>query len=63
MGNTGGIKEILVSLSDYFMEPISALYFNMIAIMTFYKIRLSDTDEPFNEQDKKVSVFEIKEGD
>lgn len=55
LGNTGGIKEILVSLSDYFMEPIAGLYFNMIAIMTFYKIRLSDADEPFTEQDAKAN--------
>ena len=39
MGNTGGIKEILVSLSDYLMEPISGLYFNMLETTAFYKIR------------------------
>jgi hypothetical protein len=59
MGNTGGIKEILVSLSDFIMEPISGLYFNMLAIMAFYKIRLSDTDEPFSERDEKASSLKV----
>jgi hypothetical protein len=39
MGNTGGIKEILVTLSEYFMAPIAELVFKMSAIMIFYRIK------------------------
>ena len=47
MGICGGIKEILVSLSEFFMSPISELCFNMSAIMAFYKIKYRNKDEIF----------------
>ena len=53
MGITGGIKEILVSLSEFFMSPISELCFNMAAIMTFYRIKYENSDEVFHEKEDK----------
>ena len=54
MGICGGIKEILVSLSEFFMSPISELCFNMSAIMAFYKIKYRNYDEIFQvKHDKK----------
>jgi hypothetical protein len=53
MGITGGIKEILVSLSEFFMSPISELCFNMAAIIAFYRIKYENSDEFFDEKDEK----------
>ena len=39
MGIGGGIQEILVSLSEFFMVPIGELCFKMAAIMTFYRVK------------------------
>lgn len=47
MGICGGIKEILVSLSEFFMVPIGELCFKMAAIMAFYKIKYRNKDEIF----------------
>ncbi len=50
MGTCGGIKEILVSLSEFFMAPIGELVFKMVAIMTFYRVKSR----------KKVDIFKEK---
>ena len=53
MGNTGGIKEILCSLSEFFMSPISELCFNMAAIMKFYRIKCENSGEVFDKKEEK----------
>jgi hypothetical protein len=50
VGNAGGIKEILCSLSDFFMLPIAELVFKMTAIMTFYKVKYESSDKIFKEK-------------
>ena len=47
MGICGGIKEILVSLSEFFMAPIAELCFKMAAIMTFYRVKSKREDNIF----------------
>ena len=50
MGICGGIKEILVSLSEFFMAPIGELVFKMVAIMTFYRVKSRKKDDIFKEK-------------
>ena len=50
LGTCGGIKEILVSLSDYFMAPIGEFVFKMAAIMTFYRVKSKKKDDLFKEK-------------
>ena len=47
MGICRGIKEILVSLSEFFMAPIGELCFKMAAIMTFYRVKYKREDNIF----------------
>ena len=53
MGNAGGIKEILCSLSDFFMLPIAELVFKMTAIMTFYRVKYESSDKIFKEKNNQ----------
>ena len=53
MGNAGGIKEILCSLSEFFMSPIAELAFKMTAIMTFYRIKCKNSEEIFKQKKGK----------
>ena len=39
LGNVGGIKEILVTMSFFLFSPISELVYNMAVMMAFYKVR------------------------
>ena len=56
MGICGGIKEILVSLSEFFMAPIGELCFKMAAIMTFYRLKYKRDDNIFKvKYDNKAS--------
>ena len=62
MGICGGIKEILVSLSEFFMAPIAELCFKMAAIMTFYRVKSKREDNIFKVKlDKKDDNYDASE--
>jgi hypothetical protein len=40
------------------MEPISELFFNMIAIMGFYKVKFTNSKENLNDEVSKIKTEE-----